>query len=149
MKSKEVKVHFQLVQDEDDWPPFTVESIWCTDLGDGRFQVNNVPYFVKGVSFGDLIVTKAREGGAWFDHVDVPSRNSTVHIFSFDDGKTQDMIDWARQHDCIFEMAYERQYMALSVPEAVPATQWMVKLKALESVADDGFEFDVSSMRHP
>lgn len=66
MNGEEVKVAFSLKQDEDQWPPFTVESLWCGDIGENKYIVNNVPFYIQGVSYGDVITVKklARKFGS-------------------------------------------------------------------------------------
>ncbi|MEU1617315.1 DUF4265 domain-containing protein [Streptomyces sp. NPDC005722] len=51
-----VKVHFRL-EVEDDWPPAGVESLWAVDRGDGRVELANTPFFVRGVANGDVVET--------------------------------------------------------------------------------------------
>ncbi|MGW4447202.1 DUF4265 domain-containing protein [Streptomyces sp. NPDC004682] len=53
-----VKAYFRL-EIEDDWPPAAVESLWAVDLGDDTVRLGNVPWFVRGVACGDVVVTEA------------------------------------------------------------------------------------------
>jgi hypothetical protein len=47
---RHVKVLFQLEQDEDGYPPASVESLWALPKGEGLFQVDNIPFFATGVA---------------------------------------------------------------------------------------------------
>ena len=84
MGDNEEKILFQLFQDEDDWPPFSVESIWSAKLESHVYRLNNVPYFAKNISLGDVIRTQEIDGQEWFLEVQKESANSTVHVFCFE-----------------------------------------------------------------
>jgi len=65
---------------EDEWPPYEVEHIWTEQVG-GLFRIKNYPFFLKGVSYDDLISAQVGPD----DYVDqwvlvAPSTNSLVWI---------------------------------------------------------------------
>ncbi|BEP33262.1 hypothetical protein GmRootV59_02360 [Variovorax sp. V59] len=142
---QELEVRFRLVQDADDWPPFAVESLWCTPIGDNIYQVGNVPYFVKDIRYRDKIKVTYDKGVAWFESVLEPSDYSTVHVFCFDPKKAQSLLKWAKKNGCIFEVAYKANYFAIGIPPSISRKAWMKKFKALESLEDDGFEFEIAA----
>ncbi|MFD8911095.1 DUF4265 domain-containing protein [Streptomyces sp. NPDC059575] len=81
-----VKVHFRM-EAEDDWPPVSVESLWAVDLGDGTVRLDNVPWFVRGVACGDVVVTEADEEGVrWGGEVVRRSESCTVRLIVLRDG---------------------------------------------------------------
>lgn len=43
-KGKHIKVLFHLEQDEDGYPPFSIEGLWCKKTGNGTYIVDNVPF---------------------------------------------------------------------------------------------------------
>jgi hypothetical protein len=80
-----VKVHFRL-EIEDDWPPVGVESLWAIDRGDGRAELANTPFFVRGVAIGDIVETSTDDDGArWAGRVVRPSNNCTIRLIVFRD----------------------------------------------------------------
>lgn len=149
MHEKQTKVHWELEQDEDDWPPFAVETILCAEVAPYMFRLLNVPYFVRGMSWGDVVKVKEIDGVLWFDAVAYRSGYSTVHIFCFDGAKAEILKVWADENDCILEAAFRGNYFALGVPSCVPKNGWLEFLKNLESLDEDGFEFDVAFCAHP
>ena len=148
MSDDEQKILFQLFQDEDDWPPFSVESIWSAKLESHVYRLNNVPYFAKNISIGDVIRTQEIDEQEWFLEVQKESANSTVHVFCFDKVKRDNLQTWAKLNHCTWEYAFKQQYIALSIPPDVPKVTWIAKLNELESLHDDGLEYEVSALRH-
>lgn len=81
-----VKVHFRL-EIEDDWPPASVESLWAVDQGDGTARLDNIPWFVRGIACGDVVVTEPDEEGVrWAGEVVRRSDNCTIRLIVLRDG---------------------------------------------------------------
>jgi len=79
--ARKIRVHFDLVQDEDGYPPASVETLWATALGKGRFRIDNIPFFVCGVSCFDIVSGKKRADGAiWFEGLAEESGHSTIRV---------------------------------------------------------------------
>jgi len=72
-----VKVRFGIQQDENSWPPVTSEGLWAVPLGDGRYRIDNTPWFVRQLATGDIVIAQADDGGelwateraAWSGHL--------------------------------------------------------------------------------
>ena len=81
-----VKIFFELDIDEDGYPPATVESLWATSLGEGRFRLENTPFFVTGVSYLDVVRAHRSDddGCLWFDRLVEISGHSTVRVVLFE-----------------------------------------------------------------
>ncbi|MEU9029064.1 DUF4265 domain-containing protein [Streptomyces sp. NPDC048383] len=78
--AKHVKVHFRL-EVKGDWPPASVESLWAIDRRDGTVQLDNTPWFVRGVATGDILSAHADEDGLrWAGKVLQPSQNCTIRL---------------------------------------------------------------------
>ena len=58
-----VHVIFPLEVDVDGWPPVSAERVWAFDLGDGRFRIDNPPWFVRNLAVGDIVEAQAPENG--------------------------------------------------------------------------------------
>lgn len=74
-----IKVQFELDQ-EGGYPPVKYEGLWCINRRT-HCVVNNSPVFAEGISVGDEIVTKIRDGVILFDRVTKKSGNSNVVVF--------------------------------------------------------------------
>ena len=40
---------------EEGWPPVASERVWAYDVGDNRYVIDNVPWFVPDLAVGDLV----------------------------------------------------------------------------------------------
>ena len=38
------------------------ESMWAFDLGDGRYKIDNIPFFTYGLNLGDVVQAEERDG---------------------------------------------------------------------------------------
>ncbi|MFY2561717.1 DUF4265 domain-containing protein [Corallococcus terminator] len=80
MKAREsdqyVKVLFGLEQDEDCYPPAVAETPWAVRVGDGLFQLDNIPFFVRGLAVNDIVLATPEEGVFRYKEVVQPSGHS-------------------------------------------------------------------------
>ncbi|MQY41377.1 DUF4265 domain-containing protein [Epibacterium sp. SM1969] len=64
----------------EDWHGYSTESLWATPVEEGRFRIENSPFFAEGFSFGDIVDTIMRDGVAWITGLARPSGSSTYRI---------------------------------------------------------------------
>lgn len=43
----------------DDWPPVSAETLWAHHLGDDRYRIANVPFFVRDLAADDVVLARA------------------------------------------------------------------------------------------
>ena len=58
-----VKILFYLQKDEDGYPPVEVESVWAIPK-ERDYEINSIPFYVKGIALGDLVRADPAEDGA-------------------------------------------------------------------------------------
>jgi hypothetical protein len=138
------KVHFRLVQDEDGYPPFTSEAMWCVREGDNRFRLDNIPYFVTGVSYDDVVSVLADEEGSLnFHEVLVESGHSTLRVMFLDTPADQrPVLDRAKElqgnltaKGCLTRISPSPEILAVDVPPPIPIEEIVSLLSQGE---DDG-----------
>lgn len=56
------KLIFKLKIDDDGYPPVGYESLWGGVIGEKSYIVDNIPYYIFGVSKGDCVVVEEVEG---------------------------------------------------------------------------------------
>jgi hypothetical protein len=74
-----VKVFFRLERDEDGYPPADVESLWAIERALG-YEIDNVPFFVKGIGLGDVVRADERDGALWFHSLLTESGHGTIRV---------------------------------------------------------------------
>lgn len=80
------KILFALQPDEDGFPPYVCESVWATKGDDGCYKVDNIPFFTREATLGDVIEVTEEEEELWFARTIVPSSNSLIRVIYFDHG---------------------------------------------------------------
>ena len=72
------KVVFEL--GTDDWHGYQTESVWAEPISCDRFRILNTPFFAKGVSFEDVVITKKNGDKLLFKSVSIAAGHSTYRI---------------------------------------------------------------------
>jgi hypothetical protein len=82
-----VRVVFRLDHDEDGWPPTATERLWATPVGDGMAKIDNVPFFVRNLAWGDVVQTVPGPGGALWATARISwSGRCTIRVIPFSKG---------------------------------------------------------------
>ncbi len=79
MNSVYKKVLFRLEQDENGYPPASVEGLWAKAV-EGGYTVDNIPFHVYGIAPGDVIATREENGETWFDTLRSSSGSSVFRV---------------------------------------------------------------------
>lgn len=109
-----------------DWPPVDEEALWAIHLDGDRYKVDNVPFFARDVSLGDVVRAEQRAGAALPVVTAVEERggHSTYRIIVEErlDGSKQDdfraLMETLREFGCDVEIASPR-FIAIDVPPPV------------------------------
>lgn len=113
-----VKVSFTFQKDDVGWPPVDTESLWAVDLGQNRYQLDNTPFFARGVSWKDIVSAKVMDGKLVFEKVLEHSGHSTLRVFS-ESSETRDFLcKKLRELGCSFEGIPQYKMVAFDVPPA-------------------------------
>ena len=120
-------------------PPNTLyggeaEWVWADDLGNGLYRVRNVPFFAKGLSYGDLIRAKLEDAVPEFSSIAEHSGHSTYRIYIRNDSGRQALdllIQDLRALRCDIEGATEK-LMAVDVPSEVDVYKVYARLEKAE-----------------
>lgn len=105
----------------DAWHGHGSETMWAEPLGGNRFRLRNVPFFVTGMSFGDIVAAREHNERLVVAGVVEHSGHSTYRVFVTDTVKKSDFPRmWARLEaiGCTYERATDR-LLAIDVPGAV------------------------------
>jgi hypothetical protein len=82
-----VRVVFRLDRDEDGWPPAATERLWATPVGKGMARIDNVPFFVRNLAWGDIVQTVDGPNGALWASARISwSGRCTIRVIPFSKG---------------------------------------------------------------
>ncbi|NVJ07027.1 DUF4265 domain-containing protein [Myxococcus sp. AM001] len=126
-----VKVIFELEKDEDDYPPADSEGLWARPLGEGLFQLDNVPFFAKGVACEDVVSAELVDGELLFQKVVRPSGHATLRLIIYDEEEVPSVKALLEKQGCAVERSHVPGLISVDVPPAV-------SLDALKPLLDEG-----------
>lgn len=76
-----VQVRFHLVPDAQARTSVSSEGLWASELSDGTFRLANVPWFVTGVAFDDIVEAESSaDGRLWVTRVRQWSGRHVVRV---------------------------------------------------------------------
>jgi hypothetical protein len=141
------KIVFELEQDADGYPPDKWESLWGYEKENGYYCIDNIPFYAKGISSGDVVAVVPTEGRLQFERVVHPSGNSVVRLYVSDVSDMQATRDSFRELGCESELHSNPKFVAVEIPSAV--TAYPVD-ELLEAGAKSGrWEYEWGVLRHP
>jgi len=146
---KQAKVHFRLEKDADGYPPAEVESVWADDLGNGKYRIENTPFYFYNISWQDVVSAEERDGELWYMSTVLPSDHSTVRIFFFDkcsEEQRAEALRFLNENGCTYE-GYAKDYplFAVDVPAEVDYAKVLAHLREHE---DELWGVEESARRH-
>src|SRR5881394_2696396 len=100
------KVRFELVPDDDGYPPDRWERLWTYEVEPGLYSVDNIPFFATGISTGDVISAEEKEGELQFNRIVRPSKNSVFRIYVADEADAQRAREEFRALGCRSEQSH-------------------------------------------
>lgn len=130
-----VKVIFELEKDEDGYPPADFEGLWARPLGGGLFQLDNVPFFAKGVACEDVVSAVDVDGELRFQKVVRPSGHATLRLIVYDEEDVSSVKALLEEHGCTIERSHVPGLISVDVPPTV-------SLDSLRSLLDGGEAHD-------
>lgn len=131
---------------EDGWPPVSAERMWARDLGNDRYRLDNVPWFVRGIAEGDVVRALPEAGEGWPVFVERLewSGNLTIRVIPFRNGPLggdlQAVLDAFIPLGATGEGAGTYPIVALTVP--ADADQPAIKALLRAGTADGRWEFE-------
>ncbi len=140
---KMVKVGFKLDRDADDYPPADWEWMWASRVGDSTFKIDNIPFFAKLISSGDIVAATQTNTGLIFQKLVQPSGHSTVRVVILREGRNDEQVGAAvkdirqslRAMGCSTELSHLPNLIAVDIP---PEVNYRVVSEFLSQKEQDG-----------
>ncbi|MGA3144230.1 MAG: DUF4265 domain-containing protein [Verrucomicrobiota bacterium] len=111
-----IKINFELHRDEDGYPPIESESLWAQESESGLYLLDNIPFFEREATVGDLVAANAIDGVLWFVRVVKPSANSLIRAVFFDTASIDEVRQKLSSIGCESEYFQKHNLIAINVP---------------------------------
>lgn len=136
--SSHVRVRFPLSAEDRSFG-VDAENIWAERVGHNSYRIDNIPFYVYGISLDDVVRAIERDGHTVFEAVLLHGGHSTYRVLVQDDAgfespAFQSRQELLRQLGCSFEVA-KRRWIAIDVP---PKTDIFAVYKELEQGEQQG-----------
>ena len=118
-----------------------VETLWAFDLGNGRYKLDNTPWYQYGLSYQDIVAASPRDGQLHFDRVILKSGFRTLRVRS-EHAVPQSLLDALVEVGCKYEGA-RPTFIGIDVPAHVElsvATELLVASGLEWEYADPTYE---------
>jgi hypothetical protein len=137
---------FRLQKDEDGYPPDEWESLWAYEVGPGLYSIDNVPFFARGVSWGDVVAVERKGDELHFKGVVHPSDHSVLRVIVYDQTKVGEMHDKLKEMNCDTEQSHIPSLLAVDVPPTSDLQE--IREFLIDGEADDRWTYEEASIRH-
>jgi hypothetical protein len=118
-----VKIIVPLEQDEDGYPPVGSERLWARQVGEGRYQIENIPFFARELAWGDIVSAGSEEGAdedvLRYQQVLHSSGHSTFRILVHDESQVPEVCRLLEQMGCSAERSHLPRLVAIDIPPTV------------------------------
>jgi hypothetical protein len=145
MSDDYVKVLFKLEKEDEDYPPVDYERLWARPLGEGLFELDNIPFFVRGISAGDVVAARQGDGEVVFSELVRPSGSSTLRIIVFDESHMEEVRRRLQDFGCSTELNVSKM-LGVDVPAQVDLQT--VRTWLMEQQSSGTLEFEDACIRH-
>jgi hypothetical protein len=127
------RIIFEIEQDEDGYPGVGAETVWATSVGENTYKIDNIPFFVRDATLGDIIEATEINGVLAFKHTLSRSGNSLIRVHYAAEVDPQSIRDELTNLGCSSEWHNHDRLIAINVPPNVP-------LAKVQAFLRQGFE---------
>jgi hypothetical protein len=143
-ESEIYKVRFPLEQDEDGYPPASDELLWAQLVSSGVYRVDNIPFFVRGISLGDEVCVDTVHGELVYRSVHRQGGHRTIRLLVGDETQVPRIRDELRAIGCSSELSHIPILVAVDVPRDVSAA--VIRAYLDRSMHAGTFEYEEGSV---
>jgi len=138
------KVIFELEHDRNGYPPIEFELLNVTSVSGDNFRIDNAPFFVREISYNDVVKAKKSEVKGQYHFVEVvePSAFTSISIIILNREMDVYLMDLLRGLNCVVEFGEFGRFriLAVAIPETTDYHLLKIQLETLESQNKLSFE---------
>jgi len=113
--SKE-KMTFLLAKDDDGYPPDDSETLWVEKVGECRYRIDNVPFYVEGISPDDIVEGEFLDGILMFKALLKKSSTSVIRLVFFEKDESPRVLAKLVEAKCRWEGSHLPSLFSVEVP---------------------------------
>jgi hypothetical protein len=140
------RVIFPLKKDSDGYPPNDWESLWAKEIKPGLFEIDNTPFFIKGISPYDIITTQIIEDEHYFEELVSTSGHSVIRVVFFDESAFDLLGKKLKELHCSVEVMNINKFITISIPPTTALNQVLLLLEKGEN--EELWEYEEGSIQH-
>ncbi|WP_026293255.1 DUF4265 domain-containing protein [Rudaea cellulosilytica] len=140
------KIIFELEQDADGYPPVKREGLWAKPLLNGNFVIDNIPFYVAGISAEDEIEAERIDGELLFKKLLKPSGISTFRLILTDPTINATVRAQLETLGCKSEYNESMGLVAVEIPSTTPIHPFLAYIAAKKEEGE--LDFEESALRH-
>jgi hypothetical protein len=142
------KVQFVIEQDEDGYPPVSIETVWARRTSDGYYELDNSPFYATEVSWKDVVdIEEMPDGTLQFKRVVRQSGHSTIRVVALKKGEMEPLKRKLEEFGCSWEGGDVPSLISVDIPPRVDIKRVR---SLLQEGSDNGFfDYEESSVQHP
>jgi len=141
------KIVFELqIDEEEGYPPVGFESVWGIDAAPDTYVIDNVPYYIYGVSKGDVVAAKKDDGEWRAFAVVMRGGHSTLRVFAEDSQARQDILRRLSESEASCGVTPGLSLFTVDIP---PHADFQAIDAYLDSVSDgDTIAYEDACLQH-
>lgn len=139
------KMTFLLEKDEDGYPPDDSETLWVEELVDGNYRVDNIPFYIRGISPDDVVSGELCGGVLLYKSLVRRSTISVLRVIFFHSDHAARVLKGLVDCGCRWEGSHLPNFYSIEAPNSC-AHECAEKLLAQE-VSNDVLDYEESSLR--
>lgn len=141
------KVQFVIEQDEDGYPPVSIETLWARRTKDGYYELDNSPFYALDVSWKDVVdIEEVPDGTLQFKRVVKQSGHSTIRVVTLKKGELEPIKRKLEKLGCSWEGGDVPSLISVDIP---PHIDIEPVRNLLQEGSDHGFfDYEESAVRH-
>jgi hypothetical protein len=112
-------VLFRLERDDEGYPPADVEGVWAEESGDGGFIIDNIPFFARQATLGDVVEVRRSGDEIFYVSTKKRSGNSLIRVVFFDGHDPSTLRSELAKIGCSTEQSHLQSLIAVNVPPTV------------------------------
>ena len=112
------KMTFILIKNEDGYPPDDTETMWVENLGNGKYRIDNIPFYIKDISPDDIIEGDCSTGRLFFKKLIKKSNISVIRVVFFNINKSDDVMDNLVKNGCRWEGSHLSNLYSVEIPDS-------------------------------